>query len=213
MTGSATVTVNERPTGSISGDATICNGDNTNISFALTGVAPWDITYSADGTETTVTTSDPSYTLAVSPSTTTTYTITGLSDSQCTSNSGDLSGSAVVTVNPRPTGVVSGTTTICDGDVAQVSFSLTGAAPWSLTYNDGSDHVINNILSSPHIITVSPGTSTTYTLVSVSDNNGCDAQVGEMTGSAMITVNERPTAILSGTETICNGENASLTVI
>ncbi|MCW3787037.1 gliding motility-associated C-terminal domain-containing protein [Plebeiibacterium sediminum] len=210
-TGTATVTVIERPTGSISGDATICNGDNTDLTFTLTGVGPWDITYN-DGTDHTVTANASPYYLTVSPSATTTYTITGLSDSQCTSNSGDLSGSAIVTVNPRPTGVVSGTTTICDGDVAQVSFTLTGTAPWSLIYNDGTDHVINNILSSPHIITVSPTVTTTYNLVSLSDNNGCDAQNGEMTGSAVVSVNERPTAIISGNETICNGDNANLTI-
>ncbi len=211
LTGIATVTVNERPTGDITGSATICNGENTDLTFNLSGVGPWDITYN-DGADHTITVNSSPHTLSVSPSTTTTYTITGLSDSQCVSLTGDLTGAAVVTVNPRPTGVVSGTTTICDGDVAQVSFSLSGTAPWNLTYNDGSDHVINNILSSPHIISVSPGTSTTYTLVSVSDNNGCNAQAGEMSGSAVINVNERPTAIISGTETICNGDNASLIV-
>ncbi len=212
LTGSAAITVNTRPTGEIVGDAEICNGESTDITFNLTGLSPWDLTYN-DGTDHTITVNSSPFVLTVSPSSTTVYTITGLVDGQCTSLAADLTGSATVTVNPRPTGVISGTTTICNGDNTQLTFALTGEAPWNLVYNDGtSDYTVNNINSSPFDVTVAPTTGTTYTLVSISDNNTCAAEAGDMSGSAIISVDERPTAVISGTVTICNGDDANLTV-
>ncbi|WP_284651709.1 PKD-like domain-containing protein [Flavobacterium terrisoli] len=108
-----TVTVNPRPTANIGPNQTICLGSPATFSVALTGTAPWSITYSNGSTTTTVNniTTNP-YVFNVNGITTNrTFTITALSDSRCTSNPSDLSGSAVVTVlNGTPglwTGAVS----------------------------------------------------------------------------------------------------------
>ena len=45
---------------------------------------------------------------------------------------------ATLTVYPRPTAVVSGTTTICNGNSAVVTAALTGQGPWNVTCFDGT---------------------------------------------------------------------------
>lgn len=92
----ATFVIRPRPTGVISGTGTICNASTT-ISITLTGTQPWNVTYTNGSTPTTVTgiTSSP-YTFNVSPSGSTTYTLTALSDAYCTSIATDLTGSATV---------------------------------------------------------------------------------------------------------------------
>jgi hypothetical protein len=89
-------------TATVSGSTTICPGVSNNIQAVLTGTAPWIVTWS-DGVITTNSSSPASRT--VSPSSTTTYIVTNLSDAVC--SSGTATGSATVTVNTNvPTSVV-----------------------------------------------------------------------------------------------------------
>lgn len=80
------------PTATLTGTQTITTGQTANLSVALTGVAPWSIVMSGA----TYTASVSPFSIAVSPSTTTTYSLTSVSNS-C--GAGTVSGSAVVTVN------------------------------------------------------------------------------------------------------------------
>lgn len=89
---SFTITINTSPTATISGDASICSGNSTNLTLNFTGTAPW--TYAINGGAPATTSNNPE-TVAVSPVSTTVYTITSLSDANCT---GSGSGSATVTV-------------------------------------------------------------------------------------------------------------------
>src|ERR1019366_6949030 len=76
------VTVNAKPTGALSGTATICNGSSTNLSLAVTGSGTITGTLS-DGTAFSGTA--PTITVSVSPSSTTTYTIATLTNGTCAS--------------------------------------------------------------------------------------------------------------------------------
>lgn len=82
------------PTANVTGSATICSNTSTTISAALTGISPWAVTWS-DGFTTNV--SSSLTTRSVSPTVTTTYTVTNLTDSTGCSAS-TLSGSAAITV-------------------------------------------------------------------------------------------------------------------
>ncbi|MCA1800351.1 MAG: hypothetical protein LC650_03570, partial [Actinobacteria bacterium] len=215
LSGNATITVNPRPTALISGTTTICEGNEAQISITLTGTQPWSVTYS-DGTNSVsannITTSP--YTFEVYPISTTTYTLTALSDAYCTPGATDMSGAATLTVYPRPTAVISGNNTICEGSSTPISVTLTGTSPWNLTYSDGTTPVsVTGITANTYTFNVTPNSSRTYTITALSDAH-CDAQPADLTGNVTITVNQPVDIIVqpTNTQTVCSGTEVSFTV-
>ena len=198
--GSATVTVNPIPTAAVGGTAAICAGGSATITAALTGTAPFTVTWSDNVTQTINSGSTASR--SVNPSATTTYTITSLTDANCT---GTSAGSATVTVNPIPTAVVSGTAAICAGGSATITATLTGTAPFTVTWSDNVTQTINS--GSTASRSVNPSATTTYTVTSLTDAN-CS---GTSSGSATVTVSARPAAIVSGSAAICAGASTTIT--
>ncbi|MDO9375185.1 MAG: T9SS type A sorting domain-containing protein [Ferruginibacter sp.] len=95
MTGSKDITQKTRPTAAISGTQLICNGSSAQVSLAMTGTGPWSGTLS-NGQAFSGSTNP--LTVTVSPASNTTFSISTLSDANCSATSADLSGSAVVTV-------------------------------------------------------------------------------------------------------------------
>lgn len=82
-----------------------------------------------------------------------------------------------------PTADISGDATICsDGTTSPVTVTLTGVAPWKITYSE--DGVVQDTVTislSPYVIA---GTApNTYILTSVLDNSGC---TGQVSGSATV---------------------------
>lgn len=187
-------------TATVTGSATICAGGSTQIQAALTGTAPWNIMWS-DGVPQNGITSSPA-TRTVSPASSITYTVTSVTDATCT---GTSSGSAAVTVASKPTAQVSGSQTVCSGTPATISASLTGTAPWSVTWSDGVTQP--NVSTSPATRNVTPASTTTYTVTAVSDA-ACSGT--SMTGSATVTVVARPTATVTGSTTICPGGSTQI---
>src|SRR2546427_12985968 len=88
------------------------------------GTGPWTVDWSDGFTQTT--NASPA-TRVVTPTGTTTYTVTNLVDVNCTAQPGDLTGSAIVTVNPVPGDfVVTGGGAYCAGG-AGVAVELSGS--------------------------------------------------------------------------------------
>ena len=81
-----------------------------------------------------------------------------------------------------PTAAVSGGGTICSGSSASIQAALTGAPPWSLSWSDGTTQT--GVTASPATRSVSPATTTLYTVAAVSDANG----PGTSSGGAAVTV-------------------------
>jgi hypothetical protein len=133
-------------------------------------------------------------------------------DNSCPST---VAGTANITVLPAndslcncsASATLAGGGSICKGSVDNLLVTLVGTAPFSFTLNDGNkDTVISNVLSSPYLITLSPSTTTTYTLVAVQDAK-CK---GIANGTATIQANSSPTASLGANQTICPGDSATI---
>jgi hypothetical protein len=120
-----------------------------------------------------------------------TWTVTDAANNTSTSTQN-------VTVNPRPTAVMSGTANICTGYSTNLSIALTGTGPWSITYTDGVTPVTVTATSSPKLISVSPTTTKTYTVSAVSDAL-CSSIPADLTGSATVTPGSTCTLTWNGT--------------
>ena len=117
-----------------------------------------------------------------------------------------------VDIIEAPTATISGEGEFCtgSGDVIDLSISLTGTAPWEVTYTNGTTTMTeSDIMSSPHIIQVTE--AGTYILVDVTDDGICP---GTVDGSAEVIEHPLPTATLSGSGDIClgSGDQVDLTI-
>ncbi|UII29255.1 gliding motility-associated C-terminal domain-containing protein [Fulvivirga maritima] len=150
---------------SIAGTASVCSGESTTISIDLEGQAPWEVTYEINSvTHTSTVTSSP-YTFSVSE--TGKYTLVSVLDDDGFYSS--LSGSATVSNYALPgVSALPATQTVCSGSEATISVTFTGAAPYSLTYNDGSTTQTFTSNTAQADLTLPAGT---YEFTSVSDNN------------------------------------------
>ena len=197
-----TVSTNGPPSAVVSGGGTICAGQSAVIQAALSGVAPWLVSWSDGVTQTNILASPVMRT--VTPSSTATYTVTAVSDAGCAGNS---SGSATVTVNALPTAAVSGGGAICIGGSTNIQATLTGLGPWTVTWSDGFTQ--SGVASSPVTRVVSPSSNTVYTLAVVADAN-C---TGTVLGVAAITLKYPP--LITGqplTATVCVGDPVAFSV-
>ena len=155
------------------GTTTICDGASVNISATGATTYSWDQGVGAGANQT------------VSPSTTTTYTVTGMT-AGCTGS--DV---ITITVNPVPTVVATGTTTICDGASVTISGSGATTYSWDQALGAGASQ------------TVSPSSTTTYTVTGTTA--GCSS-----TDQVTVTVNPIPTVTAIGGTTICDGTSTPL---
>ncbi|WP_353777530.1 T9SS type A sorting domain-containing protein [Winogradskyella sp. 3972H.M.0a.05] len=173
-TDEVTVTVNPSPNVSAGNNVTILYGESTTLTASGATTYQWN-TGSTDES------------IDVSPTETTTYTVTGTTNG--------CSDEATVTVTVETVEVTANAgddQEICEGE------SVT------LTASGGTDYLWNTGATTASI-TVSPNQTTTYS-VTVSNDNG-----GEDTDEVTVTVTEIPVANAGSDETICDGESITLT--
>ncbi|WKV11601.1 PKD domain-containing protein [Marivirga harenae] len=223
ISGSAFVSVNVKPTATLSGSTTICEGNNANLFFNLTGIGPWEVVYTDGNSNFTFNSNNPVTLEPVSPTDSTTYSLVSITDGNTPVCSGDVSGSATIEVNSKPTASISGSqNNVCVNTPTDLEINLTGTPPWNVRYTDG-----NNIFTLANVtpeagfdsntdthtetvtISAAPGTKN-YTLVDVIDSNTPNCS-GDVSGSATITAFDRPQVEISGNSTICFGDNSPLT--
>ncbi|MCS6905360.1 MAG: fibronectin type III domain-containing protein [Bacteroidia bacterium] len=139
------------------------------------------------------------------------YSIVAISGN-CTSSVSTVE----VRVSNRPTATISGSPApICLGQFVALTVTLSGTAPWSISYseNGGTPITVNNINFSPYTLIVTP-TATglrNYTLTSVTDAAACNP--GIVAGSATVQVNAAPNLqLVSKTDVSCGNSTGSITV-
>ena len=174
-TATVTVTVNPIPVVSAGSNFSVCTGGSTTLT--ATGATTYSWT---PGGMTTAS-------VTVSPASTTTYTVTG--------TSAGCSASSTVTVTVTPNAPISAGSPVSLCSVQSTTLTATGG----VTYN------WNNGLGAGASHTVSPASTTTYT-VTGTDANGC---LG--TSSVIVTVNPNPTVIAGTNQTVCAGTPVTLT--
>ena len=179
-----------------------------NVSIALTGTAPWSLTYAINGVDQTPVTGIPANSYIITGAAAGIYTVSALSDANCTGNTLSA-GSATVTVNPLPTATVSGGGTVCAGaSLPNVSIALTGAAPWALTYaiNGINQTPVTGIQANSYIIT--GAAAGIYTISALSDAN-CTGNILSA-GSATVTVNPSPLITATSPGSRCGAGTVTL---
>jgi len=99
---------------------------------------------------------------------------------------------------------------ICDGIATQIPYTLTGNAPWSIEYNDGSINTItHNAISQTGVITEAPSydgisdlnSTTTYQMTKVTDNFGCETTYNNLTYE--VIVDQKPIPNAGSPITVC----------
>lgn len=160
-----TVTVNSAPTADAGQDDGICSGSSavlTGSGQGGSGTLSYSWSNGVSGASQTVT-----------PTATTTYTLT-VSDANGCTGTDDI----MVTVNQAPVANAGNDIAICEGGSAQLNGSAQGGSTqFTFSWNNG--------VSGPNQ-TVTPASTTTYTLTAI-DVNGCSG-----TDNVTVTVNPQP---------------------
>lgn len=201
--------VGNPPTAVLSGGATLCAGDSTDLTFTFTGTPPFVFTYSINGVPQPPDTAFTSpKTLRVSPAATSIYALLSVQSSGC---NGTVSGSATVSVVPPLTATISGGGQVCQGGSGTtITITFTGPGPYTVVYRaNGNPQPPINTSNNPLVIPVNPPNGVFYTLESVSNGSGCP---GTVEGVAVVAVFTPSTAELQGDITVCENADTVLVV-
>ncbi len=219
--GSATITVNPLPQGSLTANGSFCGTGAGQLTWTATvGTGPYTVIYNdgtADRTASGVV-SGTAFDVFTTPVTSnTTYTLVSVANATCTRSSGFTGGSATITVNPLPQGSLTANGSFCGTGAGQLTWTaIDGTGPFTVIYNDGTaDRTVSGVVSGTafDVFTTPVTSNTTYTLVSVADAN-CSRSSGFTGSSATITVNPLPAINLTvgGTGFICSGTSSNISV-
>ncbi|MFI5220553.1 MAG: PKD domain-containing protein, partial [Bacteroidia bacterium] len=187
---SATVIVNALPTPVITGTAVICQGTTSilnggnYVSYAWsTGASTPTITVGAAGN----------------------YTVTVTDANGCVNSSPAFA----LSINQLPEATISQSSAICIGGSSSFKITFVGTAPFTYTYlPSGGSNITGTTSNNPVTINVSPGATTTYKLVSITDANCSNIASGSIT----VTVNALPTPAIAGLNVICDGATTVFSV-
>ncbi|MDA3944473.1 MAG: C25 family cysteine peptidase [Bacteroidetes bacterium] len=190
---SLTLAISAMPEASAGEAGFICQGESFDIVNA-TALNYTDILWETSGTGSfdDATLLNPVYTPSEDDYNTgmITLSLTAIGAGSC----GDAISATELSFHSLPTAMLEGDQTICEGEQAQLTFTLTGEAPWTVIMADGMGSV--EIFDTPHTMMMTPDAPMTMSLLTVMDGNGC-TNAGE--GSATIEMMYAPLAPLAPT--------------
>ena len=197
----------------LSGNDTICKGEEATLTLLFEGAYPFTGKVTGGGQEYDFTTNDVFYTFTVTPTETTTYTVSEFSDaSSTTGEDGCLGvyniiyeklGSATVTVN---------TPQVALNDIAPVAICAGASTTLTATTTETVTGEVSYAWSTGATgseITVTPSETTTYTVTATATQGVCTATA---TKSVTVTVNTPQVTLKDiASVAICAGANTTLT--
>jgi subtilisin family serine protease len=83
----------------------------------------------------------------------------------------DVTADMLLSFMELPDVSVSGTMEFCTGESAEITLHLTGNGPWTIDMGEAFDDIIAE--TPEYILYLNPETTTTYSMLSLSDANGC----------------------------------------
>ncbi|MFW5760661.1 MAG: PKD domain-containing protein, partial [Cyclobacteriaceae bacterium] len=126
------------------------------------------------------------------------YYLTSMNDANC---EGSVNPSIAATIEnySTPTAILSGGGSFCSGDAVNLDIAFTGTAPWNITYSNPANETVTIEDINDDSFKLEVTASGKYQLITVNDAN-CE---GSASGDANVTINEKPTASISGGGDIC----------
>lgn len=195
------------PTATVSGGGSIEFEGSASVNINFTGTAPWTFALNNGASQST---SVSPLAVSVSPYGTTTYTVTSVSN---TCGTGTSTGSAVVNVAPNIT-LGSIASVFCAGQTFNIPFTsnFTASPNFRAELSD-----LNGDFSNPVIIGTSSGSNISATLPANTLYGNLfkirivsDSPVFMSHEYSGLTIRAKPTATISGTTTINEGESTNL---
>jgi len=165
-----TITVNPSPaapTNVIASSSTICYGQSTNLSAISTGnTINW---YTTPTGGTTLGSSPSGGVFAVAPLVTTTYYAEAISSSGCACNIREPI--TVYVATPPTATLTTSSTSVCNGTQVNLGGNVTATGAWTLNLSNGQ--TVSGTGNSSWNVTVTPSTTTTYTISSLTNGSSC----------------------------------------
>ena len=173
-------------------DISVCEGDEVNIEIeTLIAIPPISYNWSNGQNTDQITVPEGTYSLTIS-------------------DGNGCVGQDEITVFSidRPTATISGGGAICEGQpfVLPLNVNLTGQPPYYISYTNGEQQFTDTAMFSNHSIDATY--TGNYTITNLTDNN-C---LGSSSGSAIITYNTLPKSLITGGETMCNGDSTLIRI-
>lgn len=186
------VSVIAPPTGTLSAltPTSICQGDSIHLQIVATSMGPYRaVLNSGSGIPSILNFWQPVYTFWVYPTDTTTYTLSGISNSGC---SGTTSGSVTATVRPKPTPLFNSSNPCANLTTQFTDMStVTGGSISSWLWNYGDMTTTSNLQNPTHVYTNANTYNVTLTITA---NNGCSKSV-----TSPVQINPTP-SIFAGSD-------------
>lgn len=128
----------------------------------------------------------------------------------------DLTDPCLSLSNPTPvvwreavTATLTGDQTVCAGANATLSVAFTGNGPYAFTVLGGEAPQSFTATGSPFSFEVTPSVGAIYSLGDLVGAGGC---AGQGLGTAMVSVSLPPTAVVNGSQQVCEGGSAAFAI-
>ena len=221
ISGTVVVTVLETPLATVTGTNTVCQDDLLLpvLTFSNSHASPITVTYNVNGSNQTTISVLANSTATVSAPTsvagTFVYNLVTSAYQTNPSCSNNITGTATITVRPKPVATISVDATVCQNSspFPNVTISNPQTLPIRVTYtiNNGTPLTLNVPASSPSVITVNTSIAGDFiykiTSVQYATAPNCP---NVLNVSATVSVLPTPTVAISGTTSVCKDDASPL---